>query len=78
MDNVNINENVDLTKITIAEFRTALYHNEKEMENCFKKGNIKGFFTAYKYNLKLNKLLSKKRSLDRKQIREEELNEKQL
>lgn len=77
MDNVEINESIDLTKVTIAEFKVAFYNNEKEMTNYLKKGNIKGFLKAYKHNIKLNKLFSKKRSLDRKQSREEELNEKQ-
>ena len=71
MDYIEINDSMDLTKVTIAEFRVAFYHNQKEMENCFKKGNIKGFLKAYKYSLKLNKLLSKKRALERKQCKEE-------
>lgn len=60
MNHVGINDSMDLTKVTIAEFRVAFYQCEKEMENCFKKGNIKCFLKSYKYNLKLKKLLSKK------------------
>ena len=57
---MNIDKYNDINKVTIAEFKVAIYNVEKEMRICLKNRNIRGFLEAFKMNLKLNKLLDKK------------------
>lgn len=64
---MDINNYKDLNKITMAELKVAIYNTEKEMQNCLKKKNVKGFLDAFKLKLKLNKLLGKKVTLVEKE-----------
>lgn len=67
---MNINDYEDLSKVTIADFKEALYNVEEEMNNCLKNKNIKGYLTALKLKFKLNILLDKKSALVRKENNE--------
>ena len=70
-DDMDIKDYTDLSKVTIADFKEAIYNVEEEMDKCLKNKNIKGFLKAFKLKLKLNKYLSKKVILVGKQNKEE-------
>lgn len=57
----------NLDSVTIADFKEAIFNVEKDMNNCLKNRNIKGFWEAFKLKLKLSKLLDQKETLVRKQ-----------
>lgn len=64
---MDINDYIDLNKVSIADFYVAIYQTEKEIKNCLKNKNVRGFLVALKLNLKLNKLLCKRVILVEKQ-----------
>jgi len=72
---MNIKDCEDLSKVTIAQIHEAIANSEEEMQKCLKNKNIKGFLGNLKFYLKLNKILSKKTDLVRK---ENNMIEKQL
>ena len=64
---MNINDYEDLSKVTIADFKEAIFNVGKDMNDCLKNRNIKGYWKAFKLKLKLSKLLDQKSALVRKQ-----------
>ena len=60
---MNINDYEDLNKVTIADFKVAIYGVQEEMARCLKNKDVKGFLRALKLKLKLNKLLDQKNTL---------------
>jgi hypothetical protein len=62
---MNISDYEDLSKVTLADLKVAIYSVEEEMDRCLKNKNIKGYLSAFK--LKLNKLSNKKSTLVEKE-----------
>lgn len=64
---MNISDYEDLSKVTLADLKVAIYSVEEEMDRCLKNKNIKGYLSAFKLKLKLNKLSNKKSTLVEKE-----------
>lgn len=77
---MDIKDYTDLSKVTIADFKVAIYKIEEKMDKCLKNKNIKGYLKTFKLKLKLNKLLNKKVMSIKKQNEDEidNISEKQL